>query len=360
LVVLAWFLAANIGYGGNLQTEGQRVFSCRSPRESMKAMVWAEAILFFMLLTLTLPVLGLLPLYPEMYMAEPAQREEAYGMLLRDFLPVGLLGLALAGLTASVMSTIDSHLNYGAQIMTNDVARVFNPSMTEKQGLLFGRLVTIVIIGASIVVVYYSKSLIDIAVTLLGLFGSTLAFAWGQWWWWRVNFRAWIAAMVFGPIIYLSLGPLLEFIPWWENYGAQSHSAQQVLGMLQAAMGMAISAVVWIVTALVTKPEEMSVLKDFYKEAHPMGLWGPVRRAIIEEEGAATLPPARLMIAPGLGVAMLGTTWISLGILSLSQLYVGFYSRGILMAVAAVLAAIAFRFAFSWYFKRLEETSGGA
>jgi Na+/proline symporter len=355
LAVLPWFIITTLGAGGGLATEGQRVFSTRNSKEAMKSFIWSEGILFFMLLTLTLPVLGLLPNHPELYTAEPAQRETAYGLLLKEFLPVGFLGLALAGLTASVMSTIDSHLNYGAQLMTNDVLRVLKPDIDERRSLLFGRIVTVVIMIASVVVVYMSDSLIGIAITLMGLFGSTQLFAWAQWWWWRTNLISWITAMFCGPLIYLLLFKALPLLPAWEAYAeAGGATAEQTLAMFQAVIGMALSTTVWVTVALVTKPEKMDVLKRFYKEARPMGMWGPVRQAILDEEGPEALPPQKPMILQGLGVSVLGTSWIVLAILCLSQLYVGQYITAAVCGASAVVLAIAFKFAFSWYHERLE------
>jgi Na+/proline symporter len=306
-----------------------------------------------MLLTLTLPVLGLLPIYPELYHATPQQRESAYGLLLKEFLPTGLLGLALAAMAAAVMSTIASHLNFGAQTIVNDIVRTFHPKMPEQRSILMGRISMIIIMFASILVVYNSTSLIGIAVRLIGLFAATASIAWGQWWWWRTNFPAWISAMVVGPIIYVALGFLLQLIPGWQEYAAQGATAAQALDMLQAIIGMFISLFTWIAVALATKPEDMETLKKFYKRAQPMGLWGPVRAAIVAEEGEAALPTAKPMIARGLAFSLLGTSWIGAAVLSLSKLYVGAWGAGIGFAVASVILALFFAKAFDNYHRLL-------
>jgi hypothetical protein len=96
VVVLAWMIVATIGMGGSVATEGQRIFSCRGTRDAAKVGVWGEVALFLMLLLLTLPALGVLANHPELYNSDPEVRETAYGLMLRDYLPVGLLGIALA------------------------------------------------------------------------------------------------------------------------------------------------------------------------------------------------------------------------------------------------------------------------
>lgn len=180
LLVLPWFFVSTFGFGGNMYTEGQRILSCSSARESMKSFIWSGLVLFLMLMTLTLPVLGLLPTRPDLYTAGATAREGSYGLLLREFLPAGVLGLALAAMAAAVMSTIAGHMNYGAQTLLNDVTRQFHPHIGERRGIMLGRLYSFLILAASVVVFYNAKSLIGIAVVLMGLFGSTITFGWGQ------------------------------------------------------------------------------------------------------------------------------------------------------------------------------------
>lgn len=436
LIVVLWFLVPTIGAGGGQSTEGQRVFSCKNEAEAAKVYIWSEVMLFLMLLLLTLPALGLLPIHPELYTADPAEREQAYGMMLHTFLPTGILGLALAALTASVMSTIDSHLNYGAQTLTNDFWRtgkkcleavtpkktnvllfltgilmaaclrayiLLNTSLfngvsesvgtsalgaglgvhlldtliniaffvplglflfaglwvlfvktPDKKALLVGKVFTVLIMFASIAVVYQADSLIGIAVKLAGIFGSSATLGWAQWWWWRVNFYSWVGAVIGGPIIYFGLSPFLGMIPWWQETGAQGPAALQYLGMIQALVAMIVSTVFWVSLTMITAPEKMERLIDFYKRARPLGFWTPVKLAIIAQEGPDAIPtPPSGMIAGGFGAAILGTSWVSLAILSLSQLYVGQYMWGIVLAISSVLTAWAFKKAFRWHFARM-------
>ncbi|MBI1291706.1 sodium:solute symporter [bacterium] len=355
MLVLAWLLLPTVGAGGNVQTDGQRLLSCANARESMKSYIWSAIVLFVMLLTLTLPVLGLLPIHPELYHAEPAAREAAYGMMLKEFFPSGLLGLALAAMAAAVMSTIASHLNFGAQTIVNDILKVFRPGITDERGILYGRLSMVAIMGASIAVVYNSTSLIGIAVTLLGLFAATASIAWGQWWWWRTNFPAWVSAMVVGPFIYFGLGYLLPEFTWWKDYAAQGETAKQALDLLKGAIGLVISLVTWVTVTLCTKPEDMETLKAFYKRARPMGAWGPVREAILRDEGPDALPAERPMLVRGLVLGLLGAAWISAAILALSKFYVGDWVEGIVYTILAAALAFGFAKAFDRYHAMLAE-----
>lgn len=354
LIVFLWFIIPTLGYGGNMATEGQRLLSCRNEREAMKSMVWSTVVLFLMLFSLTIPVLGLLPMHPELYMGTGAEREQAYGMLLAAFLPVGFLGLALAALVASVMSTIDSHLNYGAQLMSNDVLGVLRPDSTQRFRLIAGRISMIVILLCAIAVVYYSESLIQIAVFILGFIGVSITLAWGQWWWWRVNFISWITAMAGGPIVYLTLLYTLPHAEWWKGMAeALGPTGAEIMGLFRGAIGMGITTVLWVSATLLTRPESDETLDAFYLKARPFGLWGPVRRRIEERTGEKI--PRTPMIAPGLAIALLGSAWISALFVGLSVLYVGRYTLGVTLLVLALAGGLFFRRAFSWYYERLEE-----
>lgn len=354
LLVIAWMLVSTVGAGGNVSLEGQRMMSCRTATDAAKVGIWGELALFAMLLLLTLPTLGAIANHPELYTATPAQRETVYGIMLHDYLPVGLLGLALAALLASVMSTIDSHLNYGSQTLVNDVVRQAYPGLSQRGGVWIGRGLVLVILTAAVVVMYSSNSLMDIAVILAGMFGSTLAFGWGQWWWWRVNVWSWCTAMIGGPIVYFTLGFALKTWPWWQAKLEESEAVAQGMGMLQAVFAMAATTSLWVLVTLLTQPQDMALLKAFYRRARPMGCWGPVRRAVLADEADAVTPMPRGLIAGGIGAAVLGATWIVLAVLAVSELVVGAYPTAAALAVGAVVLALLFKRVFRWHLARLE------
>ena len=66
-----------------------------------------------------------------------------------------------------------------------------------------------------------------------------------------------------------------------------------------------------------SKPEPEEKLLSFYREAQPMGWWGPIA------EKAGTPSPGSAPIARGLGTALLGAVAVGGGIIGLSGFYVG-------------------------------------
>ena len=368
VVVLAWLIVPTVGRGGSVDLEGQRIFSCKSDRDAAQMNVWAEIGLFVMLLLLTLPTLGLLIDHPDLYLAEPGEREKAYGLLLDEYLPVGLLGVALAALLASVMSTISSHLSYGSQTLVNDVLRQVYPDVKAlapgNVGAVWaGRALMLVVLAGGIAVTYNAESLIGIAITLGGMYGATATVYWGQWWWWRVNFWSWATAMIGGPIVYVLLGGLsfgdlridgvLDMWLWWAEQSAVSESAAQGMAMLQAALGMGLTFAAWVTVTLFTAPEPMDVLKAFYRKARPMGGWNPVREACLADDPDWEAPPKGLLVG-GLGVATLGAIAISSGVLCLSVVTVARWGEAAALGAVAVVGGLAFKRAFDWHLTRMD------
>jgi Na+/proline symporter len=356
LVVCVWFILSTFGIGGNVGAEGQRIISCRDNREAAKMGVWAEIVLFVILLSLTLPALGAIINHPELYHAVPAEREKAYGLLLADFMPTGVLGLALAAIIASVMSAVSSFLSYGSQTLVNDVYGTICGKPNEAKAVWLGRISMIFIMAASLLVVYSSNSLIGIAVVLTGFFGSTALIGWAQWWWWRINFKSWLTANIAGPLVYLLLSFILSKIDWWQQQATNVESVQQQMKMYQAIISMGITTSLWMLVTLLTKPEDMDLLKNFYRKAHPIGFWKPVRQAIEAEDGITVSTP-KLLIPSGFLVAVLGALMLIFSVLCISFLFVAKWRSASICGAAAFVFGLVFRHFFLWHIDRMAKAS---
>jgi solute:Na+ symporter, SSS family len=352
LVIGAWFMLSTLGVGGDVGAEGQRIISCRDNREAAKMPVWATIILFVILLSLTLPALGAIVNHPELYQAIPAQRERAYGLLLADFLPKGVLGLALAAMVASVLSVVSGYLSYGSQTLVNDAYGTLCGRPSEKNAVWLGRFFMLLIMAISLLVVVFSNSLMGIAVVLTGLFGSTALMSWAQWWWWRISFKSWLTANMTGPVVYFSLSFILGKIDWWQQQSMRAESIGQQMQMYQAIISMLINTTAWVTVTLLTKPEDMELLKSFYRKARPLGLWTPVRRAVEVEDGIKINTPKMLMPA-GFFVTILGAIWLVLSIICLSVLFVGRWKYAAVSGFVAIVFAIVFKYAFRWHIDRM-------
>ena len=342
--ILAWTTGTAIGYGGDVAPmagamEGQRLFSCRNVREASKMYVWAEITLFLLLAVLTLPALGAMCKWPGLYDGS-INKELAYGMLLGYYLPSGLLGLAVIALAASIMSTVDSNLNFGGQVFVNDVYRRFVVrKASDKHYINVARLVMCAILGLGILVATATENVIDIAIFMLGLSSAELTANWGQWWWWRFNGPARLAASFGGPLIFL----LNKYVVFEYLIHVES-SVHYVIVLSSIGMTLAL----WVAVALVTSPEPRDKLERFYRRTRPLGSWGPVA------DSAGLGLQGWVPITRGLGVAVLGLMMTASGTIALSSAYVGRWTIAFVSLLVCILAAASFKTGYAAHLRRIE------
>lgn len=344
--IIGWMVGSTIGVGGDFApmsggTGGQRLLSCRNTLEASKMYLWAGVITFAVLLMITLPALGAMVKWPGLYDGS-INKELAYGMLLGHYLPTGLLGLAIVATFASIMSTIDSHLNCSSQVFLSDVyRRLLVKKASTKHYMNVGKVVMFVIMGLAIVVATKAENIIDICIFMLGLNSAEFTANWGQWWWWRFNGKARLAASFGGPVIFL----LNKFVVF--EYLIKPTSNAAYIVMLSS---MGLTCLLWIVVALLTKPEPEEKLVEFYKRARPMGWWGPIAQ---KATGQAPPHPHRPIIK-GIFVAMVGMVMLSSGVIALSCAYIG---RWIVVAIATsicIITGMFFRNSYKKFVKFLD------
>ncbi|AQQ71975.1 putative symporter YidK [Limihaloglobus sulfuriphilus] len=351
LMIVIFLLIYSLGAGGNIALDGQRILSCKTAKEATKVGIWALGALFLMLMAITLPTIGSLIDHPEFFSASPSQRELIYAIMLNDYLPVGILGIALAAICASAMSSVDSILSYSSQLIVNDLVHPFKKDLTEKQGIFIGRISMFVIMALSVIIVFWSSSLFGTVLVVAGLLAPAALHGWGQWWWWRPNVYSWATAIIGGPIVFLSVGFFLKKIPWWQLQLDAGPAMVQQLDALKIVISMAITTVLWVLVALLTKPEDMEVLKDFYRKAKPNGFWGPVRKAV--EADGDNVEISKYVILSGLLAVIPVAAWINMLVLGLSALYVGSYIKASLLLIAAVPTALIAKRIYTWHVERL-------
>lgn len=188
----------------------------------------------------------------------------AYSAML-TMLPSGLLGLVLASLSAAYMSTISTHLNWGASYVVNDVyAQQIKPEATEKELVAVGRITTVILMVVS--------AGIALALTnALQLFNIILMFGAGtglifilRWFWWRINAWTEISAMLASGIISI----LIEFTSLGETLFGTSG---MMPGYAKFPFVVFTSTLIWLVVTYLTKPETKETLYAFYKKTQPGG-----------------------------------------------------------------------------------------
>jgi SSS family solute:Na+ symporter len=79
--------------------------------------------------------------------------------MITNFLPVGLKGLAIAGLLAALMSSLSSAFNSSSTLLTIDFYQKYRPKATDKELVRFGQLATSVLVIVSLGWIPFMKSM---------------------------------------------------------------------------------------------------------------------------------------------------------------------------------------------------------
>jgi Na+/proline symporter len=259
------------------------------------------------------------------------RHDMAYPAML-TFLPTGLLGLVVASLAAAYMSTISTHLNWGSSYLVHDLYRRFiAPEASEKRLVLVGRVATVILMAfAAALSLLLSNALQAFQILLQIGAGTGLLFIL-RWFWWRVNAASEIVAMSvsFAIAVYFQFGharlagaPLAE----WK----------------QMVIGVALTTVAWLATALLSKPTDDETLFRFYRATRPGGRgWEVVRRRA--EAAGQPLPRGAAELPLGIACAALGCVAVYAALFATGLAIYGKTAQALGLGAVAVAAAWAIR-----------------
>ena len=127
-------------YWGLNQYIVQRVLGAKDLQNARWGALLGGLLKLAPLFIMVLPGAWALTLYPGL-----EQPDLVFPTLVTELLPVGFVGLVLAGLVAAIMSTIDSTLNAASTLITVDFVQPNKPDMTAEQIGTLGKWVTLVL-----------------------------------------------------------------------------------------------------------------------------------------------------------------------------------------------------------------------
>jgi len=260
----AYYPGAEPGGGGYV---AQRIFSAKSERDGVLATLFFQ-VAHYALRPWPWIVTGLatVVLYPNL-----EDREAGYVHAFVDLLPTPWRGFMLAGFAAAYMSTIGTHLNWGASYLVNDFYKRFlRPNESEKHYVGVGRAATMLLFLASIAVTSQLSSVEQAWRFLLALGAGTGLVLILRWYWWRINAWSEISAMITSFVVSLIA---LAVIP--PRFAAGDPNADAWVMIVTVA----VSTVVWLGITLLTRPEPEATLEAFYRRVRPGGPgWARVSR----------------------------------------------------------------------------------
>jgi SSS family solute:Na+ symporter len=131
----------------------QRVLGAKNEAHARGGALLCGALKILPVFVLVLPGLAARALYPDI------SGDEAYPTLVVRLLPHGLIGFMVAALMAALMSSLAATFNSASTLVTFDVYRTLRPAATEKQLVQVGRIVTVAMVGLSMLWVPFIRYL---------------------------------------------------------------------------------------------------------------------------------------------------------------------------------------------------------
>jgi Na+/proline symporter len=250
----------------------QRILAGRTARESalMSAMVPVALFPRYMMVA-AFTVIGLVFFQPNLRaMGANIDFEKLMPYVIHNLLPVGVIGIVIAGLLAAFMSTFDSTVNAGAAYIVNDLyLRYIKPDASERATRRVNYLASFVVVLAGIAFGLMSASIHSVMQFIVsGLYGGYAAPNILKWHWWRFNAYGYFWGMISGIGLAL-LFPLL-------------FPGVDMLYLFPLIL--LVSGGASVVASLLTPPEDEQVLKSFYKTVRPWGLWRPIHEKVVAED----------------------------------------------------------------------------
>jgi len=317
----AYYPGAEPGGGGYV---AQRIFSAKTERDGVLATLFFQ-VAHYALRPWPWIITGLATviLYPTLQ-----DKESGYVHAFVDLLPTPWRGFMLAGFAAAYMSTIGTHLNWGASYLVNDFYKRFvKKDAPDKHYVNVGRAATILLFLASIIVTSQLSSVEKAWKFLLAMGAGTGLVLILRWYWWRISAWSEISAMI---VSFLASLVFMNVVPPRFAAGDPNADAWIMIGTV------AVTTVTWVLATFLTKPEPDAVLDSFYRRVRP---GGPGWRRVSERlgYGRESIPGGALAWTNWIaGIVAVYSTLFGLGKLVFGQLGMGFG----LLAVAAL--------AFAW------------
>ena len=235
-------------------------------------MRFSKATLFFAFINIVrgwpwiVVALASLVLFPDL-----PQDKQAYPMVINYFMGVGMKGVLVASFLAAFMSTIDTHLNWGASYLINDMYRRF--IRKEASEMHYIRITKLVVIGLMVggactaFAIERISTAWELTIEMGAGIGAVLIL---RWFWWRINAVSEIVAL--GSSLFVALLFLV---------GKHLFPEMTILGFelatipfhIKTIIIVPVSVICWLIATYLTEPEPQEVLANFYRKVYPGGWW---------------------------------------------------------------------------------------
>jgi Na+/proline symporter len=256
----------------------QRILATRNTREASLMSGMVNVVLmfprYFMIAGLT--VMALVFFMPELHGQAKPDFEELLPNVLQ-YVPVGVVGLLLAGLLAAFMSNFAATLNAAPAYIVNDIYKRFmNPNSSAQTQVRLSRIWSVIVLAVGILFGLLTTRITDVMMWIVGaLYGGYVMANVLKWIWWRFNGYGYFYGMVAGIVSAMIVPSVVEKIV---GYSVNSLYLIPII--------LVLSIIGCLAGTLLSQPEDEATLKAFYKNVRPWGFWGPIRAQVMREDPA--------------------------------------------------------------------------
>jgi Na+/proline symporter len=250
----------------------QKILSTKSPKEAAKMSGFVSVILmparYFMIAGFG--VLGLL-FYDklDLIVGDRIDFEQILPSAISQFVPIGFMGLLLAGLLAAFMSTFAGTLNAAQAYIVNDIyLKYLKPEASQKQVSRTNYLTGIIVVAISVVFGFFAQDVNSVLQWIVSaLWGAYVVSNILKWYWWRFNGSGFFWGMLVGIVSALICSRIFDF-----------------LDLYYFPVILVASAVAAIAGTYLKPPTDEETLKNFYKNVKPWGFWKPIHEKVVAED----------------------------------------------------------------------------
>ncbi|MGY3791485.1 sodium:solute symporter [uncultured Aquimarina sp.] len=183
-----------------------------------------------------------------------------YPVLLFQLLPVGVLGLVVAGLMAAMMSSVSATFNSASTLVTMDFVKQIKPDLTSQQLVRVGQITTIILVVLAISWVPFIESVSDSLWTYLQLViaytcpPAVSTFVLGLFWK-RANGNGSIVSLLTGFLlaVLMILSQTFDWVP----------EVNELHFLAKATWLFIICIFLHVVVSLITKPQSEAQIEEY-------------------------------------------------------------------------------------------------
>jgi len=122
----------------------QRILGAKNIQNARWGVILASFLKIIPLFIMVIPGTMAIGLFPGLENAD-----QVFPTAVMNVLPVGLVGLVLAGLISAIMSSVDSTLNSASTLLVVDFIKTKNRKITDQQTVKYGRIATLILMAVA-------------------------------------------------------------------------------------------------------------------------------------------------------------------------------------------------------------------